>query len=299
MHTINCDRMEEFVKYFYNIKIDKTINKGNRTILENKFKKYQLIKYNEDSNELYKKYIILKKNGILCHDILLNKDGKIISNYDGKNYLLLRDAINTKGNITENELINSDLILNYKEENGLKNKWQIKNDYYEEEINKVYKDNKYIKESFDYYIGLSELAITLLNYVNFNNVMYYVQHNRLKYNESLIDYFNPINMVVDSRVRNIALYIKSNFFENDILFHDVVNIINKMNLNNDEAILFIARLLYPDYYFDLCDDIIDENYNNDKLIICIKKNVSYEAFLKKIYNYLYQNYIIPKIEFFI
>lgn len=289
--------MEEFIKYFYNINIEKKSEKDNRVILKSKYKKYQLINYEKDPNKLYKKYIVLKNNGICCHDIILNKNGNILSNYDSKNYLLLRENITAIQVITENEILSSNLILNYKEDLNVSDKWQLKNDYYEEEINKVYKENKFIKESFDYYLGLGELSISILNYINYNNIMYYMQHDRLNVDETLVEFYNPINIVIDNRVRDIALYIKSNFFENSISLDKIKKIINLVNLNSDEAIFLIARLVYPDYYYDICDSIINENYNSYKLINCIKKSSTYEELIKDIYNYLYKIYNLPKIEF--
>lgn len=289
--------MEEFIKYFYNICVVHVFNNEDKIVLMTKTKKYQLINFYKNPDELYKKYLILKNNGVCCHDIILNKDGNILTIYNNKNYLLLKVNINSKGIINEKDLINCNLIEKYEETMTTKNKWQIKNDYYEEEISKIYRENEYIKESFDYYLGLGELAISLLNYINFNNIKYYPQHNRLKYNEKLEDYFNPINIVIDSKVRDIALYIKSSFFKNAISFDKIKNILALANLNSDEIILLIARLIYPDYYFDICEEILNENYNGDKLKKCIKKNTSYEIFLKKIYNYLYKIYNIPKINF--
>ena len=291
--------MEEFIRYFYKLSIDKINKKDNKYLIESNKKKYQLIDYKSDPNILYKNYINFKNNGVCCHDIIINKDKNILSIYDNKNYLLLKENIDSVENISLDEIINSNLIINYNQEISLKSRWEQKNDYYESIIDNISLENEYILESFDYYLGLSELSISLLNYVNFNNVKYYAQHNRLKYNETIEDFYNPINMLIDTRARDIALYIKSNFFNNNIDSEQVKNILNKLNFNNDEIILLVCRLIYPDYYFDILDEIINENMNNDKIKECINKNTSYEAFLKKIYNYLYYIYDIPKIEFLI
>jgi len=62
-------------------------------------------------------------------------------------------------------------------------------------------------------------------------------------------------MIKDIKVRDIAEFFKQQFFyiENPII--NVKNYLDYMNITNDEAILFMARLLYPSYYFDIYDAI--------------------------------------------
>ena len=290
--------MEEFIKYFYNITVNKINNKSDRYILESNLKKYQLLDYKKDPNLLYKNYILFKNSKMCCHDIILNKDGNILSEYDGKKYLLLKENISSKRQILFSDIINSFLVYDNNLFTNIKEKWEIKNDYYENIIKKISKENIVINESFDYYLGLSELSISLLNFVNFNNINYYIQHNRINYKDTLEKFYNPVYMVVDSRIRDFALFIKSNFF-NDIELSNIEYTIDKSNFNTDEMILLIARLLYPDYYYDILDNIIYNNINNEQLLNCIKKSSSYEEFVKKIYKHLYKYYNLPKIEFLI
>ena len=289
--------IEEFIKYFYNIDVNKISNKEDRYILESNSKKYMLVDYIKNPKKLYENYIIFKNSNMCCHDIILNKHGNVLSEYDGKNYLLLKKNINSNNNVTVDDILSNN-IINIKNKFDIREKWELKNEYYENIISKLSNDNKYIKESFDYYIGLSELSINLLSYINFNNINSYVQHDRVSYNESIEEFYNPINMLVDSKIRDLALYLKSNFFNNCIV-PDIPQIINKLNINLDEAILFISRMIYPDYYFDIIDEIVNYNINDDKLKECIKKSTNYEIFIKKIYKYLNQYYSIPKIDFLI
>ena len=61
-------------------------------------------------------------------------------------------------------------------------------------------------------------------------------------------------------------------------------------------LLFFARLLYPSYYFDVYDDIIQEKVNEESIKKYIEKNISYEIFLKDIYKYVKLKYRMPEIE---
>ena len=60
--------------------------------------------------------------------------------------------------------------------------------------------------------------------------------------------------------------------------------------------MFFSRLLYPSYYFDLCDNIIYNNINENTLSNIIVKNEEYEKFLSHILNYLKTKFQIPDIE---
>ena len=47
--------------------------------------------------------------------------------------------------------------------------------------------------------------------------------------------------------------------------------------------MFFARLLYPSYYFDIYEDIMNNQGDEEKLIPILSKVNDYENFLKKAY----------------
>ena len=69
-----------------------------------------------------------------------------------------------------------------------------------------------------------------------------------------------------------------------------------MNFNYSESLMFFARLLYPSYYFDMYDQIIQNKISEEKINFYIKKNSYYEEFLKIIYKYLKNKFKVPEIE---
>ena len=129
-----------------------------------------------------------------------------------------------------------------------------------------------------------------------NDIKYYVSHRRIGPNEKLDEFFNPLNIVVDNRTRDIAEYIKVNYFNGKIDENEVLNYLDNLNFTYTENLLFFSRLLYPSYYFDIYDQVIQEKISDEKIQFYIKKNTSYEAFLKKIYIYIKNKYKIPEIE---
>ena len=68
-----------------------------------------------------------------------------------------------------------------------------------------------------------------------------------------------------------------------------------------EALLFYGRLLYPSYFFDLHDDIVNNNLNEKVIEKIIIKSDLYETFLLDIYMYLSKLYnrYIPSVDWII
>ena len=160
------------------------------------------------------------------------------------------------------------------------------------------KANKYqkLKLSFNYYVGLSECAINLLKYLNNDNIKFYITHKRIMYKEKTDELLNPINLIIDTRVRDIAEYFKINYINNNYNIQDIIKEIDMLNLDYNESILLLSRLMYPSFYFDLYDKIIQEKIDESKIDFYIEKNVYYETFLRYIYKFLKSKYKIPNIE---
>ena len=63
--------------------------------------------------------------------------------------------------------------------------------------------------------------------------------------------------------------------------------------------MLYGRLLYPTYYFDIYEKIMNENYSEDKLLDIIKKVDEYELFLKNVYYHIQKYSPIEGIEWII
>ena len=127
-------------------------------------------------------------------------------------------------------------------------------------------------------------------------IKYYICHRRISLNEKLDNFFNPLNIVIDSRTRDVAEYIKTMYFNEKLSIENILTYLDNLNFDYTEILLFLARMIYPSYYFDIYDQIIQEKVNGEKINIYIKKNDSYESLLKNIYSYIKNKYNIPQIE---
>lgn len=288
--------MKNLINYYYGLNVDNYKKTNENFTFNINNEKYEFSIFDGNLDDLFKNYSIVLNNNKYCHKIIFNKNQQILTYYNNKPYILLKKEINITKGIDLNEILNYNLPVYNVNEFNWKKFWKRKIDYYEYQISQLAVKYEKIKESFSYYIGLSETAISLLNFINTSEINYCISHKRINIKDKIDSLFNPINFVVDSRVRDISEYIKMSYFNDQIEKLDIYTIIKKLNLNKTESILFFSRLLYPTYYFDMYDKIIQGKTSEEKINNIIKKNNSYEMFLKKIYKYLNKEYKIPNIE---
>lgn len=288
--------MKNLINYYYNLIIKEFRKIEDYYIFDIDNKKYCFVPFYGNLNKLYQIYLLLRKNNKYCHEIIINKDKSIITFYDNIPYILLKKNVNLTNLVTLEEIFSYDIIVYEKLELNWKELWEEKIDYYEYQMNQLGFKYKILKESFSYYVGLSESAISLLNYINKKNIKFSICHKRVNYKENMDDFLNPLNIIVDNRTRDIAEFFKVNYINNNIDVEKVLNYLNILDLDYNESLLLMARLMYPSYYFDVYDKVIQEKISEEKVNFYIKKNVYYETFLNKIYVYLKGRYKIPEVE---
>ena len=233
------------------------------------------------------------KRRCLVHQIILNKDNQAVTNINNEFYILLKicrynnkqinlSDINYIQNMTYNIQVSKRLYRN----NWVK-LWSDKIDYYEYQINQLGKEYPILCDSLSYYIGLGENAISYLvnNIKNENNILV-VSHKRIDIKKGSFDFYNPVNYIIDNRVRDLSEYIKNTFFNNSFNYNELRNYLDYINLTKDEYIYLYSRLLFPTYYFDTYDEIINNKGDENNILSIIKKSYKYEEFLYNIYKYI-------------
>ena len=58
------------------------------------------------------------------------------------------------------------------------------------------------------------------------------------------------------------------------------------NLNKNEYILLLEKILFPTYYIDIYDDIINNGKSEELVINIIDRTDEYESFLNTIYKFI-------------
>ncbi len=293
--------MKNIIEYYYNLQLVELQEKQNNYTFKIKNNNYILKEYNnnlDNINDIYtlNKYI---NNYYPIDKIILNKYNAPLTKVNNTYYILIKtnERKELKLSIISN-LSNIKLPeIKSLERNNWEILWSNMIDYYESQIGQNEKKYPLIRESFDYFIGLGENAISYLvntkkeiqKEINDNKVL---SHNNL-YN-SLYD---PLNIIIDHKSRDIAEYIKISFFNNNKnIFKELDEYFfyNRYSLYGIRVLY--ARIIYPSFYFKLYDEIFREKKEEKELNKIINRINEYEIYLKDIYLYLNKYYNIPNIE---
>lgn len=293
--------MKNALNYFYNI-INCDIHQNKKMFyFDYENYRYALVPYKGDVTVLqsiYDLHVQALRHGIYVHQIILNRDKQIATLINGVPYILMR-VFYDEGEITL-EKIYSFVNMRFSGNNSIERTnwgilWADKIDYLEYEIGQLGQKHPEIRDTFSYFVGMGETAIQLVNMVLGDEkknlmVLKTISHDRIRAEDTLFDLYNPLNLVVDYRIRDMAEYFKHCFFAGHNIEGEIMEFMQYGNLSSEECLLFLARMLYPTYYFDLYEDIISGVDRKTELKKVISKVDDYQYIIKNIYRY-YRNYL--------
>lgn len=270
---------------------------------------YYFVEYDRDKKDIKSIVSIceeLKKRNIITNELVLNKFNGYITPYNNLLYVLIKEnSRKYKININDVLYIQNNtydlLVDNNMIRNNYIDLWKTKIDFYEKKIIDIRNKNKLIDNTFDFFVGLGENAIVYLTNNNVRISHFVLSHRRIDEKRNSFDFYNPLNYILDNRARDIADFIKSIFFYESISKEVIFNFLNYINFNREEYILFIARMLYPTYYFDMIDKIIINNESEVILKKIIDKTNDYINLIEELFYYINNNLRmnIPIIEWII
>lgn len=290
--------MEEMIKLYYNLNAKQIKQKedtyeflaNNTMFILEPFYRSQ-----EELEDIYQICQELKRLNIPVHTLILNRDNKILTSIYEHNYILMKPEVLTSKeyNILDMIELSQKLNLTKAKSQLYRNQWgelwSKKIDYFEYQIHELGKEKKVILNSFTYYIGIAENAISYVNntinkYSTTQTYKTTLSHKRIDFPNYAKNYLKPTSFIFDIDVRDIAEYIKSIFFQNQQdAWIEVKAFLNRKQLNILNAQLFYGRLLYPSYYFDIYEQIMNKEKKEDELLPFIKQSLDYETFLVRIY----------------
>ncbi len=295
--------MNRAIEYYYDIYpdiINENENYYSFLFNSNEYIFSKCNRSNKDINIIIEISSDLKKLGYKCHEIVNNIFNKAITNIKNEKYILLKvlsksnEPINIFNIIFDEKkhIINSSynfLRPNWKEV------WQKRIDYLEKQM-QYYGLNKVgIIDSFSYYIGLSENAIIFYNnIINLNSSLICLSHRRIFCPNIWLNYGNPLSFMVDVPERDVAEYLKSQFFYGNYkeCYLDFDSYLKSKKMSLQSAQLLLARLLYPSYYFDAFERVIIDKKSEENVIKIIERRKNYEKFLKYCYLTLSKKFLL-------
>ena len=271
--------MKNILNYYYGMIVDKVSDEGHFSYNNHLF---CLVNYQRNIDEI--ESLVLLNNYMLSNNIKINKIirnnyNEILTYHEGKYYCLLLIKYEGIGSSFHFIPIINNPKLDILKRNKWAYLWSMKIDYVEYQVKHIRKKYPIINNSVEYYIGLSENAISYFKMLVLDNIPLYIGHRRINKNKM----YNPLELVIDYKVRDISEYIKQVFFKKEKAIYEIKQFINSLNLNDMDYILLYCRLLFPSYYFDIYDKIIKGELEDDSLIRITDLVNDYEELLYNVY----------------
>lgn len=300
--------MKEIINYYYNLNPQKITKLFNYYYFYLNNELYYFIEYDRKIKDIesicdYNKKML--NLNILANEIIPNKDNIPLTYINKSPYILMKVYININKPINLPE-INYLSNINIPYQNNLMRSnwsilWQNKIDYLEYHYEQNNKKYPLLKESFNYFIGLSENAISYINNtikeLKPENIDIGVtSHNTIEINDTIYSLYNPLNIIIDHKARDLAEYIKISFFKDNYSIFDELDEYFKHNYFSQYGInLLISRILYPSFYFEQYDKIINNEENESSILRITSRIGEYEKYLQDIFNYFHKYYNIKEI----
>ena len=295
--------MKNIINYFYNLNITELTNKDNIYSFYDNDELYHFYIYNNNIKnlDLTKDIDDSLKKDTLIHEIIINKDNSIITYYNNIPYILCKINININKPITLGEInylsskvISTNSKITY---HSWKDLWSIKMDYLEKVINENGKKYPIIVDSFNYFVGMAENAISYYNNLSnkeVDNNSLVISHRIININATVYAIYDPVNIIIDHKARDIAEYIKYSFFSDNTNIFKELNVYFKYNYyTKDDVVMLLARVLYPSFYFNMYEDIMI-NSKEEKIITNITSKLDkYELYLARVFKYFNNFYNLP------
>ena len=292
--------MKNIIEYYYNLRIDELHNTNDIysfNLNNNHFTFKPYINNIDKSYDIYKLSSIIS-NKLNVDRIIPNKYNNPLTKVNDTYYILIQNKSQVKLSLSSiSNMALSNINITTLERNKWELLWESKIDYYELQIGENEKKYPLIRESFDYFVGMAENAIsylvnTKLELKPINSDQKVVAHNNLI--ESLTE---PSNLILDHKARDVAEYIKLAFWRNNKNIFKELDEYFYYNYYSPYGIrVLFSRILYPSFYFNLYDEIIQGKKEEKELNKIISKITNYELYLYNIYIYLRKYYDIPNVD---
>lgn len=299
--------MKNNIMYYYNLRIDNITQNNNNYYFTINNDNYCFTIYTRDikeSDAIYKLNKYMLSSNILVHEIIPNKDNYVVTIINNIPYILYKIYINKNKKLTINELTylsnytyQVDKILTRNNWNIL---WSNKIDYFEYQINQMGKKYPILVDTFAYFTGLAENAISYVKYTTLETQIEtsdnpVISHRKI--NNTVESLYNPLNIILDHKSRDIAEYIKLSFLNKNTNIYQELDSYFSNNYYSEYGLrLLYARIIYPSFYFDMYEQIIQGLRKESDLLNIVSLLDDYELYLKEMYYYLKKYHNIPEID---
>ncbi len=276
--------MDDFIFSYYSFLPDSITHRDQYYIIKKDNSIYYLSEVIDDSKIRMQYHLSLKYP--FYDSFILNCYSSIYSFYQNSRYVLFKKK---KGF----SFLQSSFLLFFSSYSLLwYYHWISRSDFLEDTYQKIKGIYSLIDDSFDYYLGLLEMAIFHLQDYKDAVGNGYIQHQKCN------SFFNnsPLNIVIDFKERDFSEYLKFIFWNDLYQDIDISSLIYE-NRNQYNYSLVLARFLYPNYYFDIFDEVVFFHKNQNSLKKYLTRILEFQKYYETIVVEIEKYYPIKKISF--
>ena len=281
------DKMNQFITYYYQFSPSKIEKKKDYFLIQYLDTIYYLYEVS-DLNMVDWQYSVTKSIPFYC-DFIFNRFQSIFSDLENHSFVLLKRSIFS---FSIYEYFLSFYYYDCHFKLFWYQAWIKRSDFLENYFFQIKGTIPIVDDSFDYYLGLLEMAIYYIrdysNYIGMGCIQ------QKKFSLSMMD--NPLNTIIDVKERNFAEYLKYLFLSREYQSINLHELIQK-NKGYYNFNIVIARVLYPNYYFDQLDEVICHGESSDTLIPFISRIIEFQKYIKLLIQEIQQFVYIKKVSF--
>lgn len=300
--------MKNTINYYYNLNPNKINQIFNYYYFYINNELYYFIVYNKNAKDIRAIYDfnqeMLHKN-VLVNEIINNRNGNILTYVNQVPYILTKINVNINKPIALAEISYlSGVLISYPKElmrANWANLWINKIDYLEYHQEQNYQKFPLLANSFNYFVGLSENAISYLNqtvakYKPEKSDVGVISHDVMLMDDTVYSLYDPQNMIIDHKARDLAEYIKISFFKDNYSIFDELDEYFKYHYFSFYGIqLVMSRVLWPSFYFEVYDGILRNQINESVILKITSRIEEYERYLADVFSYFHKYYPIDDV----
>ena len=300
--------MKNTINYYYNL----NPNKINHIFdyyyfyIDNELYYFSVFTRNvQDAEAVYRFNQELLRRDVLVNEIVNNRMGTILTFVNQVPYILSKISVNINKPISLAEISYlAGVKISYPKElmrDNWANLWINKIDYLEYHHEQNYQKYPLLSSSFNYFVGMSENAISYLNQtlkkLSPERIdVGVLSHDVIGNDDTVYNLYNPENIIIDHMARDLAEYIKISFFRDNYRIFDELDEYFKYHYYSFFGVqILIARVLWPSFYFALYDGVLRGKINESEVLKITSRLVEYEKYLRDVFRYFRKYYPIDEV----
>ena len=304
--------MKNTINYYYNLNPDKINHIFDYYYFYIDNELYYFSVYTKDVSSISDVYRFnqeLISKGVLVNEIIDNKMSSVLTFVNQVPYILTKVVVNINKPISLGEISYLSMSqISYPKgllrDNWL-NLWISKIDYLEYHHEQNFSKFPLINSSFNYFIGLGENAIsylseTLRKYKADYSDVGVISHDVILVDDTIYNLYNPENIIIDHKARDLAEYIKASFFKDNYSIFDELDEYFRHHYFSIFGIgLVIARVLWPSFYFEAYDEVMRNKITESSILKITSRVSEYERYLGDVFKYFRKFYSIEEVSWLV